>query len=231
MSALEKQVEEPSLTDRPEAPDAAAPLSLRERKKRDKLAAIRVAARELFAEHGVDGATTRAISERAGIGVGTLFSYFPDKQSLLTHLFVTEIGEVADAAVVAAKGSAAPLVDRLLGIFRAAFAWYARDERLARAVIREFLFLSPDNKRAFEASSLGFVTKLAALVDDARERGEIPAASPGMLVATACFAQYFFALTSWLGGTVAPSARDAVLRQLLERTVHGPPRTEQESTP
>ena len=45
-------------------------------------AALLVAAAEVFAERGYDGATTAAICKRAGVGSGTLFHYFPDKRTM-----------------------------------------------------------------------------------------------------------------------------------------------------
>ena len=40
------------------------------------------AAAELFAEIGYEAATMTAIAERSGSGIGTLYHYFPDKQSM-----------------------------------------------------------------------------------------------------------------------------------------------------
>jgi AcrR family transcriptional regulator len=43
-------------------------------------------ARKLFAEQGFDAATTRDIARAARIGVGTLFNYFPTKESIALAL-------------------------------------------------------------------------------------------------------------------------------------------------
>jgi AcrR family transcriptional regulator len=40
------------------------------------------AARALFADGGYEAATTRDIAAQAGIGVGTLFNYFPSKEAI-----------------------------------------------------------------------------------------------------------------------------------------------------
>ncbi|MFJ9431250.1 TetR family transcriptional regulator [Streptomyces sp. NPDC101490] len=44
------------------------------------------AARDLFAEHGYEGATVRDIAERAGVNQALLFRYFGSKQGLLTEV-------------------------------------------------------------------------------------------------------------------------------------------------
>ena len=43
-------------------------------------------AAKLFAEIGYEAATTNAIAERAGISIGSLYRYFPDKEALLGAL-------------------------------------------------------------------------------------------------------------------------------------------------
>lgn len=46
-------------------------------------ARIRAAARELFAERGFDGATLRAIAERAGMGASSIYRHVRSKEELL----------------------------------------------------------------------------------------------------------------------------------------------------
>lgn len=54
--------------------------------KIDKRAALLDAALELFAENGFHGAPTSLIAERAGVGVGTIYRYFKDKDELIREL-------------------------------------------------------------------------------------------------------------------------------------------------
>src|SRR5258707_6733633 len=55
----------------------------RERNKRDKLLRIKNAAQELFVSKGYDDTTTREIAVRAGVGMGTVFTYAANKRDLL----------------------------------------------------------------------------------------------------------------------------------------------------
>jgi AcrR family transcriptional regulator len=54
--------------------------------KTDKRAALLEAALELFAENGFHGSPTSLIAERAGVGVGTIYRYFKDKDELIGEL-------------------------------------------------------------------------------------------------------------------------------------------------
>src|SRR5215203_3867114 len=62
---------------------APQPVGRRERNKQNKLERITAAARERFAEHGVDDVTTQQIADKADIGTGTLFLYAKTKGELL----------------------------------------------------------------------------------------------------------------------------------------------------
>jgi AcrR family transcriptional regulator len=60
--------------------------------------ALHRAAKEVFAEAGVN-APARAIADRAGVGVGTLYRHFPQRADLVAAVFRTEVDECAAAAV------------------------------------------------------------------------------------------------------------------------------------
>ncbi len=45
------------------------------------------AALELIAEHGFHGAPMAMIAEKAGVGAGTIYRYFPGKDALITELY------------------------------------------------------------------------------------------------------------------------------------------------
>jgi AcrR family transcriptional regulator len=58
------------------------------------------AAREVFAEHGIDAPVTE-IAERAGVGVGTIFRRFPTKDDLLVAVVEQRTAQLVEAADVA----------------------------------------------------------------------------------------------------------------------------------
>ncbi|MFD4252393.1 TetR/AcrR family transcriptional regulator [Amycolatopsis thermoflava] len=52
---------------------------------------ILAAAAHVFAEHGYAAGTTNRIAERAGISIGSLYQYFPNKDAILAELLVRHI--------------------------------------------------------------------------------------------------------------------------------------------
>lgn len=59
--------------------------------------AIVEAAAEVFARHGYEAGTTHRIAEQAGVSIGTVYQYFPDKDSILVAL----VEEHLDGALAA----------------------------------------------------------------------------------------------------------------------------------
>lgn len=193
-------------------------LGLRERNKREKLARITTAARDLFRAKGFDDTTAREICERAEIGTGTLFLYVRDKHELLFLCFE------ADARRLFAEGRAEALrceglIEQLLCLFRRFIDYYAGNPALSRAIVRELFF------RPYEPAGLGRLTReygehVTELVSAAQARGEIRADVEPQAAAMACYAHYALWILGWLGSeliaaeSVAPGLRCALELQL-----------------
>lgn len=62
------------------------PRKPQQQRSREKHGRILVAAARLFAERGVEATSTRDIAQRAGVSIGTLYSYFKDKRQILLSL-------------------------------------------------------------------------------------------------------------------------------------------------
>src|SRR3982074_3189713 len=76
----------PTLLTRPQRADA--------RRNYEK---VLTAAREAFAEGG-ESTSLEEIARRAGVGIGTLYRHFPNRQALLEALYVHEVEEVCRSA-------------------------------------------------------------------------------------------------------------------------------------
>ena len=69
------------------------------RRNRDKLLA---AAGEVFADAGAD-ASLEAVARRAGVGVGTLYRHFPNRDALVEAVYRNEVDQLAGRAGGAAR--------------------------------------------------------------------------------------------------------------------------------
>jgi len=195
---------------------SAAPLELprRERNKQEKRAALLAAARALFARRGFAATTTAEIAARAGVGAGTLFLYFASKDDLLVAIFRADMDAVVERgfATLPPRGS---LLAEVLHVYGAMVALHERDPQLARAFVKEMLFVGAANR----ASVFEFIDRLderiAARIALRQARGELDAGVPPLGVAENLFALYIARLQKGLGFG-EPLASDELLEQLGE---------------
>jgi AcrR family transcriptional regulator len=88
---------------------------------------VLTAAREAFAEGG-ESTALEEIARRAGVGIGTLYRHFPNRQALLEALYVNEVEEVCHSA--AQLDNAEPW-EALSGWFESLIAYLATKRALA----------------------------------------------------------------------------------------------------
>ncbi len=77
--------------------------------------AILDAASALLVESGLEGMTTNAIATRAGISVGSLYQYFPNKEAISAGI-AKRVNERLLAALQEAVSSELPATERLDGV-------------------------------------------------------------------------------------------------------------------
>ena len=73
----------------PPSGPAAPPLprkSPRQRRSQATVGFILEAARRILYEDGIDALTTRRVAEQSGVGVGSLYQYFPNRDAILARL-------------------------------------------------------------------------------------------------------------------------------------------------
>ena len=141
-------------------PVATPPIGRRERNKQEKLQRITAAARELFAEHGVDEVTTQQVAEKADIGTGTLFLYAKTKGELL--LLVQNSG-YADALREgkAAAERLADALDAVMAIIRPVVVCNRIQIDNGRTYLRELVFGDPEEPHHRDALTLTVQTEEA----------------------------------------------------------------------
>ena len=126
------------------------------------------AARDEFGERGFADSSIVGITQRAGVALGTFYTYFDSKEALFQALVRDMSEQVRDHVAPALKQSA----DVLDGERRAleSFLWFAREHRHVYRIIDEAEFVDPDAYREhYETTALRIAARLIA----GRDQGEI----------------------------------------------------------
>ncbi len=204
-----------------DSPAAAGP-GLRERNRLDKVARIKSAAKDLFAELGFDRATTRDIARRAHVGLGTLFNYADDKRDLVFLIFNEELDRITDSAF-AAVDRRQPLAEQLAAAFGVFYRAFAANPTLSRILLQELTFysrgrLAGDFQRS-KRRTIGFIERLVA---EAQREGRLRADEDAAMIALSIFFLYSGAVRYWIANDRPnPKAGIAELQRILKLHVAG----------
>ncbi|AFY93565.1 TetR/AcrR family transcriptional regulator [Chamaesiphon minutus] len=100
--------------------------------------AILEATARILVEEGYDKANTNRIAERAGISIGSLYQYFPNKESLMTALIEQHSQEMAELVATKLNRSIdSPLEIVIPEIISAVVAAHAINPRLHQVLSEE----------------------------------------------------------------------------------------------
>ncbi len=168
--------------------------SPQQRRSRDTVEVIFEATARILLRDGRAALNTNLIAERAGISVGTLYEYFPNKVAILLAMARREIAR-ATTAMVRAIGEADPKAEPVRLAIRALIVEFSR-QRKARHIAFQTLVAE------------GFGTELESNLDEvarvlaARSGQIVPGRSVAIPPVTA------FLLTRAVNGILSSAARE-----------------------
>lgn len=94
------------------------------------------AALEVFAEKGFHSATVDEIAERAGLGKGTLYRYFANKETLFSELVRLRLEELEKSAKAVLNGQD-DVLTMIAKYLHTYFDFFDRNQRLYRVIVQE----------------------------------------------------------------------------------------------
>jgi AcrR family transcriptional regulator len=163
----------------PMSTSRASQVAIRRVAGTDKREAILAAALGLFVERGFYGTAVPEIAERAGVGAGTIYRYFPSKEALVNVIYREQKLRFADV-VLDGFPATAPTREQFRVLWMR-MAKYAADNMDA------FIFLElHHHARYLDAESRAVETRMVNLftsvVVGAQTRGELKAGPPRLLM-------------------------------------------------
>jgi AcrR family transcriptional regulator len=145
---------------------------------------LQKAAAGLYAESGAAAVSARAIAQRAGVSVGTLYAYFGSLQGLMQSLWMEPV-EVINAQLERLAAETADPAQRLRALLNAYVEVALTRPELFRGA---FLFVRPDTlpkpaREPFEDTP--FAALLTAAIREGQESGAFRGGDPGELAQVA----------------------------------------------
>jgi len=126
----------------------------RQARSADLVATILEAAAQVLAKEGAPRFTTARVAEKAGVSVGSLYQYFPNKAAILFRLQSDEWRQTSDLLRVILEDVRTPPLERLRALVHA-FVRSECDEAAMRVALNDAAPLYRDAPEAKQAKESG----------------------------------------------------------------------------
>ncbi|WP_324314775.1 TetR/AcrR family transcriptional regulator [Povalibacter sp.] len=189
---------------------------LRERRKNEKLDAIKRAARQLFATHGFHMTPMREIARVADVGFGTVAAYASDKAGLAAMLFVDDLTHLPPLFVAPIKPDR-PVLDQLMDDFSVSFQFWASKPELSQIVLPMLNTSGNPHVQTIMERRAHLRQCLIQWLDRAKELRRMKSDFDSEQAAELFFSLYIHSLHEWLSADLADHTLGLDrLRYLLE---------------
>jgi AcrR family transcriptional regulator len=169
---------------------------LREQKKQATRDAIMEAAISLFGERGYENTSISALAEAAGVGKGTIYSYFKSKNEILLAFCEEEMAFIHQE-VREKLNPDDPLLEKMLLLFMSEFRYVTKNKEFGRTLMREMVFpreITIEKSREVEGQ---FINLFISIAKEAQEKGQLRADADLFLTCGHFYALYLLTVSVW----------------------------------
>ena len=139
---------------RPPSPRVSSRKQPKQARSTELVSAVLDAAIQVLTAEGASRFTTARVAERAGVSVGSLYQYFPNKAAILFRLQSDEWRRTSDLLRAILEDSSTPPLDRLCALVHA-FIRSECEEAPVRVALNDAAPLYRDAPEAIEARAAG----------------------------------------------------------------------------
>ena len=176
---------------------------VRETQKQGTRRKVLEAARDLFNEIGYDETTIRAIAERAGVSVGSVFTTFASKADVLSQVMDDRVEALFSELDRVARHLRGSVIDRISSVFAIHYDFECRRVKLFLAHIAASYSPTLETTTIPYGRNSRFKGMLLTMMADGVERGEVRPDADLELVLDTLMAAY-----AWNYRLAAPRAEE-----------------------
>jgi AcrR family transcriptional regulator len=193
---------------------------IREQKKLDTRQAIMQAAVKLFSEKGFEKTSIEELARAAGIGKGTIYSYFQTKTDIL-HAFCgdelvclhQELTDNADKEI--------PLLQQMVRIYMSEFRLITENREFGRLFMQQTAFPRDVDLEMHLENENNYFKLLFPLLEKAQERGELRNDIELLYITGHFYGLYLLLVSAWYTGRVRTEEAETALETLFRQAMEG----------
>ncbi|MBU1137634.1 MAG: TetR/AcrR family transcriptional regulator [Proteobacteria bacterium] len=187
---------------------------VREEKKRQTRKAILEAAMTLFGTRGYEKTSVEQLAKAAGIGKGTIYSYFQTKSEIFLALCEDEL-DFLHKEMSKKANNETPLLETLVDIFMTEFRYVTRNRDFGRVFLRELVFPTELTVERSKEIDNRFIELFIPLFQKAQKRGELRADLELLFAFGHFYSLYLLTISAWYCGRLLEDADVLMLLRML----------------
>ena len=193
---------------------------IREQKKRKTRKAIMEAAVRLFSEKGFEKTSIEQLARAAGIGKGTIYSYFETKTEIF-HAFCEDELDLIHSELLAKTDSNALLIEQLMVLFIGEFNLISKNKEFGRLLMQQMIFpVEKDHVKTREIDDR-WLTLVLSICRRAQDRKELCRGVDPLSIACHFYGLYIMTVSSWYSGRIPTEEVGPGLRVLFQQALDG----------
>ena len=148
---------------------------------------------------GYDNTSIDELARQAGVGKGTIYTYFQSKSEIFLA-FCEEQLQFVYQELADKSDPDAPLINQLMTIFMGEFQFVSRNKEFGRILMRETIFpkeLTDDRSREIDNK---YIDLLVPILKKAQQRRELRTDLELILVTGHLYALYIMTVSAWYMG-------------------------------
>ena len=194
--------------------------SVRETKKQKTRKAIMQAAMTLFSEKGFEKTSIEELARAAGIGKGTIYSYFQTKTDIL-HAFCEdelvclhqELTDTADQEI--------PILQQMVAIYMGEFRLITENREFGRLFMQQTAFPRDVDLEQHLENENNYFKLLFPLLEKAQERGELRKDLDLLYITGHFYGLYLLLVSAWFTGRIQTEEAEVALETLFRQAMEG----------
>lgn len=194
--------------------------STREKNKITKRKCILDAAVRLFSQKGYEHTSIEELAREAGIGKGTVYSYFQTKKDIVRAFCEDEL-EFTREELTQNTDPDTPLKEQLLIFFMAEFKHLSKNKEFGRLYLQETVF--PQEHQSEEDIEIQdkYFEILYPIYQRAQERHELHGDLELLHIAGHFYGLYLLIISCWFNGMIPTENIGEAMSLMLDQTIEG----------
>lgn len=194
-------------------------MSVREAKKQRNKQAIVEAAISLFSAQGYENTSIEQIARAAGVGKGTVYSYFQTKKDIIKGFFEYELEKI-HLELVKRSNQDASILEQMLTIYMTEFHHVTQNREFGRLYMRESIFPKESDVQDNLETDDKYFQILFPILQKGQERGELRKDVDLLYMTAHFYSLYIMIISAWYTGRISTDevepAMELLFRQVLE---------------